>query len=263
MAAGTQIVFQVIDLNGVKSTSSIVTVQAGAASQSVSVHSTMSVASVNSIKSIASISSLSVKSTATLTSSAYSSSSTVPTTTRNGMSGGTGGDGDGGKKINTAAIAGGVAGGVAGLVLAVALGFFIARRGGAGHGTRIADSSRAGFHGGGEVQGGQGGQAPMREPALLDIDGGHTPDVGAGTSFGGVNAGSGAGAGAAFQSGAQGGIHGAGVGEVPPTPDVQMRYVTTPPPMQPQLQPQGHNDPMIPVSPQGNQAMRYSGMPDV
>ena len=106
-----------------------------------------------------------------------------------------------------------MAGGVVGLALAGAVGYVIAHQaGGVGHGvTRVADSSHAGFHGGG----GQGGQAPMREPALPDIGGGYAPNLGAGTSLGGANAGSGAGAGASgsagvtakgagFQTGAQG-----------------------------------------------------------
>ena len=221
----------------------------------------MSVASVNSVHSIHSI---------TSSGGTNGPSRRANTTTSGNPSRPTGDSGGGGKKTNTAAIAGGVAGGVAGLVLVGALGFFIAHRGGMGHSdTRMVDNSRAGFHDGG----GQGGQAAKRETALLDIGG----DLGAGSSIGGANAGSGVGAGgsgsgsagaaargAAFQGGAQGDIHGAGVGEVPPTPDVQMQYITTPAaPVQRQLQPQVHNGPMSPVGPQGNQAMGYSGMPEV
>ena len=123
-------------------------------------------------------------------------------------------------------------GGIAGLVLAGAFGFFIARQG-------------------------AGVRPPL--PDIGKLGDGYAPDLGAGTSFGGANAGSGAGAGAngsagpgangggfqggdqgiqgsihRFQSGPQGfqgsvqgsqdSIHGVGVGERPFAPEMRAQW---------------------------------------
>ncbi|KAF8305541.1 hypothetical protein DL93DRAFT_312839 [Clavulina sp. PMI_390] len=149
VAAGTQVLFQVVDSNGVTATSSIITV--GDNGASVSQQSLLSTAS---LASVASQSSPTAQSTQPSTTASNPTTTTAsPSKTTSGTVGGSAtahtssgqptqtSGGSGGKSSpNVGAIAGGVAGGVLGLALLGLIGVWIARTGLCG-GKRAADDT--------------------------------------------------------------------------------------------------------------------------